>query len=290
MRLLLPSILQPPHPRHHPPLLTLLLTTLLLPSRTYASALALAQDNIVIVTISSISTATATTIETATATPVVPQDPSYTSPQQFKSSILKTTNAYRAAYNASALTWNDTLADFAKSWAGGCNWEHSGAPYGENLAYGYVNVSSSITAWAEEASLYDFHKPTGFSEETGHFTQLVWKSTRQVGCGAVDCGVTSLEGASGNGRAQGWFLVCEYFPGGNVVGRRDKNELFRGNVQENVVDLGDLDGDGDGEGDGEETDSESENDESGSRRVLRWSIREIGWWVGLIMCIMSSTL
>lgn len=58
----------------------------------------------------------------------------------------------------------------------------------------------------------------GFSEETGHFTQLVWQSTTSVGCGAVLCDNDATGGV------HGWYLVCEYYPPGNVIGE------FRGNV------------------------------------------------------------
>ncbi|KAL4948287.1 CAP domain-containing protein [Aspergillus filifer] len=249
-----PSIHQKPHQRHHPPLLqTTLLYLLLLILLTATTALANPnpvadpKPDAKIVTVLITKTAIATeiaiataTADTVTVTPKVPQDKSYTSAKLFKSTVLDATNAYRKAYNASALSWNNTLADFARDWARTCVWEHSGSPYGENLAYGYSTSLSSITAWADEAAHYDFSKPTGFTKETGHFTQLVWKSTKQVGCAAVDCGVTDLRGASGNGRAQGWYVVCEYLPGGNVVGATDtrgggdKNMYFKDNVQEKV--------------------------------------------------------
>lgn len=120
-------------------------------------------------------------------------------------------------------------------------------PYGENLAFGYPNASSAVEAWGDEREFYNFQKPTGFAEKTGHFTQLVWKSTTEVGCAAINCGYTENDdkvrrdaGDSSTGRllprepdgstrAQGWYVVCEYTPAGNVVG--NNNEYFKKNVK-----------------------------------------------------------
>lgn len=41
--------------------------------------------------------------------------------------------------------------------------------------------------------MYDFNKP-GFSLATGHFAQLVWASTREVGCAAVECDSIWVQG------------------------------------------------------------------------------------------------
>lgn len=73
-----------------------------------------------------------------------------------------------------------------------------------------------MDAWANEEEKYDYEKPT-FSEATGHYTQLVWKNTTSVGCGATQC---SNDGPNG---VKGWFLVCEYSPRGNVVGAFSEN-------------------------------------------------------------------
>lgn len=92
--------------------------------------------------------------------------------------------------------------------------------------------------------MYNFQKPTGFTEKTGHFTQLVWRSTTEVGCAAINCGYShdgkprrdiggiggelQSRSADGTTRAQGWYVVCEYTPAGNVVGGH--NRYFRLNV------------------------------------------------------------
>ncbi|KAH3954787.1 hypothetical protein HBH98_035830 [Parastagonospora nodorum] len=144
----------------------------------------------------------------------------YTSDDQFESTILNITNSYRQQHNATSLSWNSTLASFASDHSSDCKFAHSGGPYGENLASGYPNVTSSIKAWGHERTQYDFQKGD-FDTVTGHFSQLVWKGTEQVGCGRTNC--------TGKGDAPGWFLVCEYYPGGNVLGQ------FKENVQSQIM-------------------------------------------------------
>ncbi|KAI0451992.1 CAP domain-containing protein [Xylaria acuta] len=157
-------------------------------------------------------TATTTTMVMA-ATPGIPSSvPQYVDDETFTSAILNSTNFYRGEHNATAVAWNATLEAFATSYLGGdavgadCAFAHSGGPYGENLALGYPDATAAVEAWGDERARYDFGNP-GFGEATGHFTQLVWKSTTDVGCGRRLC-------AGG----RGWYLVCEYWPRGNVIG------------------------------------------------------------------------
>jgi hypothetical protein len=50
---------------------------------------------------------------------------------------------------------------------------------------------------------YNFNREGGALQKgTGHFTQLVWKSTTHVGAALSSCGR---------------FLVCNYAPAGNVM-------------------------------------------------------------------------
>ncbi|KAF5020801.1 hypothetical protein F66182_7161 [Fusarium sp. NRRL 66182] len=147
---------------------------------------------------------------TVTAPVAIPSnEPEWREKDTFTSAILNSTNFYREEHNASALTWNETLEEFATDYLDDnedCVFEHSGGPYGENLAIGYPNSTSSVEAWGDEREEYDFDAAE-FSEETGHFTQLVWKETTDVGCGRRLCG------------ERGWYLVCEYWPRGNVEGQ-----------------------------------------------------------------------
>ncbi|KAH8896018.1 extracellular scp domain-containing protein [Thozetella sp. PMI_491] len=145
---------------------------------------------------------------TITVGPSIPsQAPQFVDNDLFTSAILNSTNFYRSEHNASAVVYNDTLSDFATDYLDGnnCDFEHSGGPYGENLALGCSDATGCVEMWGNERQSYDYDHPD-FSEETGHFTQLVWKNTTAVGCGKRLCG------------DHGWYLVCEYWPRGNVIG------------------------------------------------------------------------
>ena len=52
-------------------------------------------------------------------------------------------------------------------------------------------VGSSFDEWADEAQYYNWSNP-GYSESTGHFTQVVWKATSQLGCGIATCGPNTI--------------------------------------------------------------------------------------------------
>lgn len=96
--------------------------------------------------------------------------------------------------DAPDLVWNDTLASYASDWASKCGFKHSDGPNGENLAasYGLEDVvGSGITGWQNEASTYKWDNP-GFNKTTGHFTQMVWKATTQLGCAKTTCGANTL--------------------------------------------------------------------------------------------------
>jgi pathogenesis-related protein 1 len=137
-----------------------------------------------------------------------------------KQEALSTHNQFRAIHHAPPLIWDDTLANYAKHYASQCVFKHSHSPYGENLAAGYPTISAGINAWYAEQKKYSYFWP-GFSYKTGHFTQVVWKSTERLGCAFVLCDGKN----SKNGRP--WhYLVCEYNPPGNM----NSMSYFRENV------------------------------------------------------------
>jgi hypothetical protein len=84
------------------------------------------------------------------------------------------------------------------------------APYGENLAWGpTLTAAEAVALWYDENVLYDYSKP-GFSQQTGHFTQLVWRASTAIGMGMARRGGMNL-----------W--VARYFPAGNITGQFQLN-------------------------------------------------------------------
>jgi uncharacterized protein YkwD len=129
--------------------------------------------------------------------------------QDISGEALSTHNALRAKHGVPALSWSGKLAGIAQDYANKCVFEHNNSGYGENLAQASdPNVSSMINDWYSEISAYDFASGTG--NGTGHFTQVVWKSTTQVGCGIAQC-------------TDGAILVCNYSPAGNMQGAYVEN-------------------------------------------------------------------
>lgn len=73
----------------------------------------------------------------------------------------------------------------------------------------------AVDMWYEEIKDYSFRKP-GFSSGTGHFTQVVWIDS-------VEMGVAKASNANGT-----QFVVARYNPPGNVLGHFPENVQPKG--------------------------------------------------------------
>ena len=73
-------------------------------------------------------------------------------PDDLAQQWLNAHNKNRAAHGASALTWSNDLANTALSWGSGCNFEHSGGQFGENLAAqtGSMTPDQAVQMWMDE--------------------------------------------------------------------------------------------------------------------------------------------
>ena len=141
--------------------------------------------------------------------------------QRFPARVLAAHNIERAAVGLAPLTWDKKLgteaAKYAVRLALSRRFAHSepqargGA--GENLWMGTrsaFSIETMLAHWSSEKRMF---KPgvfpavsrTGNWHQVGHYTQMVWPATQRVGC--------ALATNSGED-----YLVCHYWPAGNVHG------------------------------------------------------------------------
>jgi len=131
-------------------------------------------------------------------------------------------NDARAALGLPPLRWSAALAAdagrYADELARTGRFEHSpqprgDPPQGENLwtgtrgAYSYREM---IGHWVDEGRFYrplpvPDSSTTGRFGDVGHYTQIVWRATREVGC------------AEAHNRRDD-YVVCRYLPAGNIAG------------------------------------------------------------------------
>ncbi|KAE8008207.1 hypothetical protein FH972_004744 [Carpinus fangiana] len=115
------------------------------------------------------------------------------------------------------LKWNYTLAAYAQAYANkripDCNLEHSNymdTGYGECIAEGYDQLSAldAVKAWVSEKPYYNYKYNKCVGGECGHYTQVIWRDTKYLGCARAKC-------------HNGWmFVTCNYYPSGNYYGER----------------------------------------------------------------------
>ena len=135
------------------------------------------------------------------------------------------------ASNMREMVWNDELAAVAQRWADQCEFGHDknrkkldGTYVGQNA---YMSSSSresdldaimlkmdkATLAWYNEVVTASFDptsiKPFKFNYGAGHYTQVVWAESEELGCGQV----MFKDGSWYNN-----IVVCNYAKGGNMGG------------------------------------------------------------------------
>ncbi len=124
-------------------------------------------------------------------------------------------NDWRTKVNTPPLIWDKELAKTALKWAKklkekGCAFEHSRiSGLGENLfmgTTGFYDPKDVVDAWGNEVEYYNY-EDNSCSGVCGHYTQIVWATTKKVGCAKIECNGNDI-----------W--VCNYDPPGNWVGQK----------------------------------------------------------------------
>ena len=141
----------------------------------------------------------------------------------FCNEALQAHNNYRKKHHAEPLKLNKELCKIAQNYANYLanigRLQHSDNTYhnksmGENIysCSGKEATGTSVTnSWYSEIKNYNYSGD--YSDGTGHFTQVVWKDTKEVGFG---------KSKGQNGKI---FVVANYYPAGNVIGYFKPNVL-----------------------------------------------------------------
>ncbi len=126
-------------------------------------------------------------------------------------------NMYRYCHQSPNIIYDIEIESYAQNWADylllNGKFEHSDSKlYGENLFYLYQSsitnltptdiIKKAIDSWYNENTLYDYKKNI-FQPDAGHFTALVWKSTKKYGIGYASNGKTTI-------------ITMNFSPPGNV--------------------------------------------------------------------------
>jgi pathogenesis-related protein 1 len=128
--------------------------------------------------------------------------------------MLAAHNEVRARLDVPLLRGSDRLAAHAQDWASHLLYErqfyHRPHPvFGENLfdiTGGRATPDEVVGGWAAEVRDYNY-RANSCRGVCGHYTQVVWANTREVGCAIASDRVREV-----------W--VCNYDPPGNWIGQR----------------------------------------------------------------------
>jgi uncharacterized protein YkwD len=141
----------------------------------------------------------------------------------FDKGLLDAHNKERATLGVPPLTWSDALAKDAAGWA--AHIVQIGHPVhskpeersheGESLWMGTAGAFSPdeiVGGWIAEKSSFVYGAfpnvvKSGDWHVVGHYTQVIWRNTKEVGCAKTTMGGNDL-------------VVCRYNPAGNLVGEK----------------------------------------------------------------------
>ena len=123
-------------------------------------------------------------------------------------------NQWRSKVGVGPVRWSNTLATYAQEWANylaaNNKFQHrSNGKYGENLFWAQGkrwSPTEVVNSWGSEVKDYTY-KSNKCNGVCGHYTQIVWRNTTEVGCAVAR-----------SGNQEVW--VCNYNPPGNYVGQR----------------------------------------------------------------------
>lgn len=140
----------------------------------------------------------------------------------FEIELLEGHNKCRGKHGVKPLQLDKKLCEYSQKWADKLArldvLEHSGShQYGENLYCAWNSDPSwrlkgevAVDSWYSEVTQHKYGRKAR-NPETGHFTQVIWKNSEDLGIGLAK---------SKSGKM---IVVCNYSPAGNFIGQYKEN-------------------------------------------------------------------
>lgn len=179
----------------------------------------------------------------SSSTPTAKEAAPTTTATTLEGAAIAAHNVHRSNHSAPALEWDAELAQYAANTAASCVFAHDmtqgSGGYGQNIAMwastdnpealgevAAINMATHDMWYNGEVNKF---LPSYYKEPTpdmsnfeawGHFSQLVWKGSEDLGCHVQLCpkGTMATD-------MEAWYMVCNYKPAGNVGGAYGDNVL-----------------------------------------------------------------
>lgn len=167
-----------------------------------------------------------------------------------KTLFLTLHNQTRQKNGADPLHWDERLADSAQAYADkllqeDCAIRHPQTPEedkeylqngldGQNLSQfvyegnrnkkAVGSIAKAVQLWTDECDHYDPEHPT--NAKVGHFTQMIWKDTKQLGCAYRHLDRPGKKAS---------IYVCHYHKAGNRLTSKGGLDHYRANIEPSPV-------------------------------------------------------
>ena len=155
----------------------------------------------------------------------VPQNTGSDVTQEDAQEALDFHNKVRRDVSCPPLKWDVKLAEYAQQWAEflaqkkNCTLMHRASlrmdtrtDTGENIFGGFGREYTALDAsmsWYSEINEYTYRTVTEANYyNTGHYTQMIWKSSKKIGIGLAHCSDGGI------------IIVANYSPAGNYIGQK----------------------------------------------------------------------
>jgi Cysteine-rich secretory protein family len=134
-------------------------------------------------------------------------------------------NQARAAVRVGPLLWSQNLTLLATEITNtqqkaGCGFANlNSSPYGANQAWASypMGPAEAVGSWVNQGKYYNHtSNACAKGQQCGTYTQVVWRSSVEIGCSQVTC---VSKGGGGAVAVAATLTLCLYNPHGNVQGQ-----------------------------------------------------------------------